>query len=130
MRPPVASRNGFTLVEALVALALVLFALLTGLSLFWQQPRVERRLAARREAVRIVEMGLEMVRARAVPIAPGPVEVEIPMPFEGPAENLTLWYSSAPTGAPLGLYRVELAATWEVFGDPQRWEVETLVWQR
>ena len=65
--------RGFTLVEVLVALALLAVVLLTSLALLAQEPRIDRRLQARQEAARAVEGVLEAIRAGVVPLRTGPL---------------------------------------------------------
>src|SRR5260370_39012142 len=60
-------RRGFTLVEMSVALWILLVALLSGLALVLQQPRVARRIDAARQAVAVEEWPL-----RGAPAGPFP----------------------------------------------------------
>ena len=67
--PPGPGRpSGFTLLEALVALALLGVALLMGMQLIVQTPRVVRRLDAERQAFRALEATLEGLRSSSTPL--------------------------------------------------------------
>lgn len=65
-----ASNRGFSLPEALIALAIFGFAVVAAASFLSTQLVVERRLAAREELLRLVEAGLESVRGGVVPLQP------------------------------------------------------------
>ncbi len=65
--PPGPGRpNGFTLIEALVALTILGVALLLGMQLLIQTPRIIRRIDAERQAFRALEATLEGVRGGSV----------------------------------------------------------------
>lgn len=64
------SCRGFSLPEALIALAIFGFAVVAAASFLSTQLVVERRLAAREELLRLVEAGLESVRGGVVPLQP------------------------------------------------------------
>jgi prepilin-type N-terminal cleavage/methylation domain-containing protein len=62
--PPGPGRpSGFTLVEALIALTLLGVALLLGMQLLVETPRIIRRIDAERQAFRALEATLESLRA-------------------------------------------------------------------
>ena len=63
--------NGFTLLEALIALTVLGVALLLGMALVIQLPRDVRRLDAERNAMRAMEATLEALRAGTPPPDPG-----------------------------------------------------------
>lgn len=114
--------RGFTLVETLVALALLTLALLLGLGLVLQHPRIVRRLDAQREAIHTLEATVEALRAGAIPLS------SQTLPPVGP-RKLALSIHVAPEGYPSGLYRVQVRAAWQVEGQPRERAVETLVWR-
>ncbi|HEY4563959.1 MAG TPA: type II secretion system protein, partial [Thermoanaerobaculia bacterium] len=60
--------HGFTLLEAVVGLAILGVALLLGMALVIQLPRDVRRLDAERQAMRAMEATLEAMRAGALPV--------------------------------------------------------------
>jgi Tfp pilus assembly protein PilV len=113
-----------SLLEALVALALLAVALLAGLALYAQQRRVEQRLAAQHDADRAAASLLEAVRAGMVPLASGEIDAE---PFTGSAA-LALALEVEGDAAP-GLWRVRAIATYTITGQSFRRSIETLVWR-
>jgi prepilin-type N-terminal cleavage/methylation domain-containing protein len=116
-------RRGFTLVESLAALAILGIALVLSFSLLGRGPRAGDRLAAHRAALRAAEAALEAVRARALPLEPGPVA----LPGAGPAgPRVRLDVKTA--GRP-GLFEVVATATAEAPGRPVRLSVTTLFWR-
>lgn len=105
--------SGFSLVEVLIALVLVGTALLMGMGLALQQPRIVRRLDGERQAFRAMESTLEAVRAGVVP-PPAPKGLKIHMQVE-------------PAGTP-GLFQVTLQATYEVDHRKAEKVLRTMVW--
>src|SRR5262249_50157478 len=65
---PPPARRGFTLVEVAGALWTVRVAVLAGMALARQQPRVVRRLDAERQAVQVMEWTVEEMRAGLIPL--------------------------------------------------------------
>jgi prepilin-type N-terminal cleavage/methylation domain-containing protein len=120
--------NGFTLLEALVALAILAIALLLGMQLLIQTPRVVRRLDAERQAFRALEATLESLRASG-----GPVENEELSNFRtaagtpAPAE-LTVSVVVEPASLP-GLYHATLTAHYTVLNVAYSKRLETLFWR-
>jgi prepilin-type N-terminal cleavage/methylation domain-containing protein len=120
--------NGFTLLEALVALAVLGIALLLGMQLLIQVPRVVRRLDAERQAFRALEATLESLRASG-----GPTE----------DEELSHFFTAAGTPAPLeltvsvhvepgrlpGLYHVTLTTHYTVLNVTYTKRLETMFWR-
>jgi len=120
--------KGFSLVEALVALAVLALVLLLGLGLVWQQKRVIVRLEAREEADRALAEALETLRSGAVPLASGVVPVAAPA-GGGAAEGLTVVVRVVPAEPPPGLYRAQVVATYRVAGRPVTRTIETQMWR-
>ena len=60
--------SGFSLIEVLVALTLLGIALLLGMDLVLENPRVVRRLDGERQAFRAMESTMEAVRAGVIPL--------------------------------------------------------------
>lgn len=114
--------RGFTLVETLVALALLTLALLLGLGLVLQHPRIVHRLDAQREALHALEATVEALRAGALPL------VSQDLPPVGP-RKLTVSIQIAPEGYPPGLYRVRVSARYVVATQSRERSVETLLWR-
>ena len=114
--------RGFTLVETLVALVLLTLALLLGLGLVLQHPRIVRRLDAQREAIHSLEATLEALRAGALPLA------SQTLPPVGP-RKMALSIRIEPESYPPGLYRVQVSVSYLVEGQPRERSVETLLWR-
>jgi prepilin-type N-terminal cleavage/methylation domain-containing protein len=119
--------SGFSLLEVLIALALLGVALLMGVGLVLQQPRIVRRLDGERQAFRALESTLEAVRAGVVPLETADLEgfstaVGSPAP-----KDLRVHMVVEPAGTP-GLFQVTLLATYTVEGWPIRKRLRTLVW--
>jgi prepilin-type N-terminal cleavage/methylation domain-containing protein len=127
--PPGPGRpSGFTLIEALIALTILGVALLLGMQLLIQAPRIIRRVDAERQAFRAMEATLEGLRAGA-----GGLE----------DEELTGFYTATGTVAPPdlrvsvhvepahlpGLYHVTLTAYYSILNVPYKKRLETLVWR-
>jgi prepilin-type N-terminal cleavage/methylation domain-containing protein len=120
--------SGFTLIEALVALTILGVALLLGMQLLIQTPRIIRRMDAERQAFRALEATLEGVRAGGVDLAD---------------QELTGFFTAAGTRAPSdlkvsmhvepahlpGLYHVTLTARYSVLNVAHQKQLETLVWR-
>ncbi len=131
------STSGFSLVEALFALAIVALALLLGLGLLAQQRHVLERLDARREADRRIEEALEALRSGAVPLPPAETAVTLPAPpgepppgaAVGVGAGLEILVRVALAEPPADLYHVWVVARYEVAGRPTVRSVETEIWR-
>lgn len=127
--PRGAGNGGFTLLETLIALVILGFALLFVLSLVLNQPRMLKRLDAQRQAYRAIEGTLEAVRAGVIPLqtshfANFDFSAGTPAP-----PDLSLQMDVLALPAPVGLYRVSLSAHYTVAGQGMDQKVQTLVWQ-
>ncbi|HVS00060.1 MAG TPA: type II secretion system protein [Thermoanaerobaculia bacterium] len=121
-----APQSGFTLLEVLVALAILGVALLMGMSLLLQAPRIQRRLDARRDAMLTAESALELIRAGAVPLQPGQIDtsaagVDLP-------SGSSLRLEVVPVSPP-GLYEVKVEVRYKTQGQVRDVDVETMVWR-
>ena len=87
-----------------------------------QHPRIVRRLDAQREALHVLEMTLEALRAGGIPFT-----TQTLPPIS--SRKMAISIEVAPEGAPPGLYRVQVRASWQVDGQPKERSVETLVWR-
>lgn len=114
--------RGFALVETLVALALLTLALLLGLGLVLQQPRIVHRLDAQREAIERLEVVIEALRAGALPLASQSLRPKGPW-------RMRISIQVTPEGSPPGLYRVQASARYFIQGKLRRQKVETLLWR-
>jgi prepilin-type N-terminal cleavage/methylation domain-containing protein len=123
-------RRGFTLIEMSVALWILLVALLSGLALVLQQPRVVRRLDAARQAVAVMEWTLEEMRAGMIPMQSTPdVGWSVSSFVVGsPAPDLKVAVGVIPAATP-NLYRVTLVGRYTVLGRPYRRRLQTMIWR-
>lgn len=117
--------GGLSLLETLVALALVSLALLLAMPLLALEVRLDRRLEARREVRVALELAVEAVRASADPSAARLVPIGREMVA---AKDLAIGARLLPEPGGTGLYRLEAVATWKGGGRDDRLEVTTLMW--
>lgn len=129
MRPPPdnGDKNGFTLLEALVALVVVGLTLLLGYGFMMRQPRAMERLDAGDEALRSIEASLETMRAGAIGLESGFLEPGIAYPPPVRAKELLVDLDVTATETP-GLYAVSLEARYRVGPSIHRRQVQTLIW--
>lgn len=124
--------SGFSLVEALVALAILALALLLGLGLLWQQRRLLARLEARDAAEQALVEALETLRSGSVPLVSGPVAVTGPAGLGaggGPPGDVSVVVHVAPAEPPAGLYRGQVVARCTVAGETVTRTTETEFWR-
>lgn len=123
---------GSSLVEALVALAILALALLLGLGLIWQQRRVLARLEAREVAEGALVEALEVLRSGAVPLVSGPVALAgagAPGPGGEPADDVSVVVHVVPAEPPAGLYRGQVLVRCTVSGQTVSRRAETQFWR-
>jgi prepilin-type N-terminal cleavage/methylation domain-containing protein len=127
--PPGPGRpSGFTLLEALVALALLGVALLLGMQLLVQAPRVIRRLDAERQAFRALEATLEGLRSSSTPLQDEELQGFLTEAGSPAPDDLTVSVLVAPADLP-GLYHVTLTANYKVLNVKYTKRIETLFWR-
>jgi type II secretory pathway pseudopilin PulG len=114
------AQSGFTLVEALLAATLLTLALLLGMGLVLEQPRIVRRLDAQRRAIESLETTLELMRAGVIPLQSQRIDS---------SGGLSVWVTVKPAGYPPGLWDVSARAVWTVEGQTRQRSVETMVWR-
>ena len=117
---------GMTLVECLVATALLGIAILMAALLFGAGPRATARIDAGREALDALENTIEAVRAGAIPLVSGPVAG--PWGFQPQyARDLGVTLTVVPGDIP-GVWDVAADASWVVRHTAEHRRLETLVW--
>lgn len=122
----VGRQRGSSLIEALVALAIVTLVMTIGMSLLAQQSDVTRRLRAHREAMQIVESTLEAVRAGLIPLTSGRLQLPV---TSTETDALVLWLEVSPREAPPGLAEVLVEARYVVGPRTLHRGVRTMVWR-
>ena len=118
-------RSGFSLIEALIALAIVGLTMTMGMSLLAQQADVARRTRAHSEAIGIVESTLEAVRGGLISLSSG--RVQLPA-TSIETDALVLWMEVIPLEEPSGLFEVLVEARYVVGPQTLRRGVRTMVW--
>jgi prepilin-type N-terminal cleavage/methylation domain-containing protein len=118
--------NGFTLLEAVVALAILGVALLLGMALVIQVPRDVRRLDAEREAMRAMEASLEALRAGALPVENSKLSELITVSDTPVVRELKIDVAVAPTTRP-GLCQVTLTAHYLVLNTQHKKQLQALI---
>lgn len=128
LRSDRSAHNGFSLLEALVALIIVAMALLLGHGLVMRQPQALERLDAGDEALRAIEASLETLRAGAIELESGFLEpgIAYPPPANTQALMIDLEVTAAETP---GLYRVSLEARYRVGRSIHRRQVQSQIWR-
>jgi prepilin-type N-terminal cleavage/methylation domain-containing protein len=119
--------RGFSLLETLVALAILGLVLLMSMAMVLTHPRTVRRMDAERQAYRAMEATLEMLRAGEAPLWSGPVEIFLPA--GSPTADLAVRVTVTPEPQP-GLHRVVIEATYSLYGQKLEKRVESMVWEQ
>ncbi|HEY0512770.1 MAG TPA: prepilin-type N-terminal cleavage/methylation domain-containing protein [Thermoanaerobaculia bacterium] len=119
--------SGFSLVEVLIALVLLGVALLLGVELVLENPRVVGRLDGERQAFRAMESTMEAVRAGVIELRTGDLTGLIPDVGTPVPRNLSMFMQVDPTATP-GLFQVTLTTRYTVFNFPHIKQLQTMVW--
>lgn len=120
--------RGVSLLETLVALALIALTLLLAMPLVALEARIERRLEARREARTLLEAAFASVRnhplgdprAAELEAAAWPIQV---------AQDVQVAARSLPEPGPLHLSRLEVTVSWSVDGRREELRGVSLLWR-
>ena len=121
-------QSGFSLVETLIALAILTTALLLGMALVLQHPWVVRRVDAERQAYRAMESTLESVRAGVIPLQSMDLDGFVTAAGRPAPKDLKMSMTVQLQDLP-GLYKVTLVATYSIGRQKLEKRVETLVWR-
>jgi len=125
--PSKPGQGGFTLIEALIALVLLSVALLLGMELVLQNPRMVRRMDRERQAFRAMESTLESVRAGAIPLVSADLDRFSTAVGTSAPKDLAMFMKVESTDVP-GLYQVTLRAKYTADQRKVQKELQTMVW--
>ncbi|HEV8581615.1 MAG TPA: type II secretion system protein [Thermoanaerobaculia bacterium] len=121
------AHNGFSLLEVLIALTILGIALLLGMALVLQNPRIVRRANDERQAFRAMESTLEAVRAGAIPLQTSVLDGFVTAVGTPAPKDLTIEMQVDPTTTP-GLYNVTLSARYSFARQRVVKRLRTMVW--
>jgi prepilin-type N-terminal cleavage/methylation domain-containing protein len=119
--------SGFSLIEVLIALTLLGIALLLGMDLVLQNPRIVRRLDGERQAFRAMESTMEAVRVGVIPLENADLGNMVTAVGAPAPKDLTIAMQVGPAGLP-GLYQVTLTAKYSVLHQKYEKKLQTMVW--
>jgi prepilin-type N-terminal cleavage/methylation domain-containing protein len=125
--PSKPGQGGFTLLEALIALVLLGVALLMGMELVLQNPRVVRRMDGERQAFRAMESTIESVRGGAIPLQTVHLCRYSTAVGTLAPQDLSICMQVDPTELP-GLFQVTLRARYTADKRKVQKELQTMVW--
>ena len=118
-------RQGFSLIEALIALAIVALIMTLGLSLIAQQTGIAHRARAHQEALEVIETTLEAIRGGSVPVVSGRVRLPV---TATQADALVLWLEVTRRPGMPDLAEVLVEARYMVGSHSMHRRVRTMVW--
>ena len=125
IRPSTAS--GYSLIEVVIALALVGVALLIASNALQAHAMAAKRLEVRGELLRAAENVLESLRGLSLPLHAGPVELNSP-PGQAPGVTVHTFIELEEAEIP-GLHLVTVRARASLRGRPEELELTTMIWR-
>jgi prepilin-type N-terminal cleavage/methylation domain-containing protein len=120
-------QSGFALIEVLIALVLVGTALLMGMGLVLQNPRIVRRMDGEQQAFRALESTLEAVRAGGIPLQTADLEGFATAVGNPAPKDLAIRMEVESADVP-GMFQVTLSARYTVERRQHEKSLQTLVW--
>lgn len=102
--------------------------MLLTMALMAEQPRIERRLAAHQEALRLLEMELERLRSGPAVPADGEVDLAGLPRFSPPAALGLRIFADAEPLPERSLYEVELTARYFAGGRGHEQRLRSMIW--
>jgi prepilin-type N-terminal cleavage/methylation domain-containing protein len=120
-------QRGFSLIEVLVALVILGVALLLGMALVLQNPRIVRRADNERQAFRAMEATIESVRGGALPLQNVQLDGFVTAVGTPAPKDLTIWMQVDATELP-GLFEVTLTARYSFAREKFTKRLRTMVW--
>jgi prepilin-type N-terminal cleavage/methylation domain-containing protein len=125
--PSKPGQSGFSLLEALIALVLLSVALLMGMELVLQNPRMVHRMDRERQAFRAMESTIESVRAGVIPLQSADLGAYSTAVGTPARKDLAICMQVDPTPLP-GLFQVTLRARYTTDNHKVQKELQTMVW--
>ena len=122
------AESGFTVIETLIALVIICIALLLGMGLLLQQPRVLHRLDAQRQALRAIESTVEALRSGLLPLEDAEYVGYNTAVSSSWGKDLTVDVTVETTET-LSLYKVHVEAHYTADGHPHTRAVDTMFWR-
>jgi prepilin-type N-terminal cleavage/methylation domain-containing protein len=119
--------SGYSLVEVVVALALVGVALLVATNALQAHAMAAKRLEVRQQLLQAAENVLESLRGRAVPLAGGAIDADLV--GDGRSGHTVHTFVEVAPGGIDGLHRVTVRARTRLRGLPEELELETMIWR-
>jgi prepilin-type N-terminal cleavage/methylation domain-containing protein len=117
--------SGFSLIEALVALAIVALIMTGGMALIAQQSGTAQRARAHQEALEVIETTLEAIRAGQLIVTSGRTRLPV-TPTE--ADALVLWLEVNRRVEMPDLAEVLVEARYVVGSHTMNRKVRTMTW--
>ena len=119
--------EGYSLLEALAAIAIVGMGLLAAANALQSHAALVRRTELRQQLLEVAEEVLEGVRGEAVPLETGPVSH--PFSDDGEAGASIRTSLRVVPGDIDGLYEVTVVARSRFLAEPLELELATMVWR-
>lgn len=119
--------NGYSLLEALAAIAIVGMALLVSTNALQTHARVARRAEIQQEMLRSAEDALESVRGGEVPLDEGPVQLATEA--DGIRRRTVYTIVRVEALDIEGLYEVTARSRAHFIDEPMELELRTMVWR-
>jgi prepilin-type N-terminal cleavage/methylation domain-containing protein len=117
--------HGFSLIEALIALAIVALIMTGGMSLIAQQSGILQRARAHQEALEVIETTLEAIRAGQLVVTSGRVRLPV---TTTEADALVLWLEVNRRPDMPDLAEVLVEARYVVGSHTLHRKVRTMTW--
>ena len=120
------AERGFSLIEALIGLAILALVLMVGLATLYRLPRDMARDRARATACRRAEVIYESIRSGEFPLTYG--ATAIPVPAEPPFDEFEMVLTVEDASSE-GLYEFRLDVRYEALGSEGSFSVTSLTWR-
>jgi type II secretory pathway pseudopilin PulG len=123
------AEGGFSLLEAVISLALIGLALFTAVALLLAHPRAVRQIEAERELLAVAEAAIEAARSGVVPLVSSDVSDLVPRPTPEVVEDLSVRLVVREDDDREGLFHVSVVARGTALNRDLRRQIDTMVWR-